>query len=247
MSKFTTSYWRSFRALAGVSLNSNWLRICFGRIIRSIMSSPFSTKKSSSSTWKRYVSLELVVSFLFPSLGTKYIKFHEADTSHGLGLRAFFSFLWPKFQAKFSVILGNIENHKLLIDRQITLAYIQDAFAARDKALAEYDKIRASQEQQQLESLERFLNPPLYDEELEALKEKHCPNTGQWLFKDLKYQRWEHENRLDLAHRILWISGIPGAGKSHWYAVKICLIDFLQEKPINVPLSLSTLGFFMVN
>ncbi|KAF8538870.1 hypothetical protein BDD12DRAFT_926090 [Trichophaea hybrida] len=131
------------------------------------------------------------------------------------GLRAFFSFLWPRFQEKFSVILGNIESHKLLIDRQITLAYIQDAYAARDKALAEYDKIRIFQEQQQLESLERFLDPPLYDEELETLRGKCCLNTGDWLFKDLKYQRWEDGNWIDLAHRILWISGIPGAGKTY--------------------------------
>ena len=44
------------------------------------MSFPFSTKKSSNSTWKRYISLELVVNFYFLRLiRTKSTEFVGTD------------------------------------------------------------------------------------------------------------------------------------------------------------------------
>ena len=143
------------------------------------------------------------------------------------GFRVFFKLLWPGFQDKFSIILANIENHKLVIDREMnlthikdtyearnkTVTYIKDAYDARNKALAEYEEILAIREQQQLESLERYLNAPLYDEELEKINEERGQDTGQWLFQDLSYERWVDPNHIDVANCTLWISGIPGAGK----------------------------------
>jgi hypothetical protein len=82
-------------------------------------------------------------------------------------------------------------------------------------------------EQQQLESLEKSLNPPLYDEELERLKEDHCQNTGEWLFKGQQYQRWEGHSRADQPHSILWLSGIPGAGRPLLHTI---LLQFTKNK-----------------
>jgi hypothetical protein len=161
-------------------------------------------------------------------------------SSVAAGFRAFFKLLWPRFQERFSVVLQNIENHKLLIDREMTLTYIKDAYEARNKALAQHEEILAIREQQQLESLERYLNAPLYDEELEKINEERGPNTGHWLFQDLKYQRWADPNHVDVANHILWISGIPGAGKEPNRASESAVSDFsFKEKLINVRLSSS--------
>jgi hypothetical protein len=131
------------------------------------------------------------------------------------GFRAFFKLLWPGFQERFSVILGNIENHKLLIDREMTLTYIRDAYESRNRALSDFEQIREVREKQDRESLERYLDAPLFDEELEKInneRKERGQNTGQWLFQNQKYQRWVNTNQVDVASRILWISGIPGAG-----------------------------------
>jgi len=98
--------------------------------------------------------------------------------------------------------------------RNKTLTYIKDSYDARNKALAEYDQILAIREQQQLESLERYLNAPLYDEELEKINDERGQTTGQWLFQDPNYKQWAVPNHEDVANCILWISGIPGAGKN---------------------------------
>jgi hypothetical protein len=95
----------------------------------------------------------------------------------------------------------------------MTLTYIVDAYESRNRALEQYAETRGIREHQRLESLERCLNAPLFDEELETINEERSQNTGQWLFQDPKYQRWADENQVDVANRILWISGIPGAGK----------------------------------
>jgi hypothetical protein len=133
------------------------------------------------------------------------------NSSGALGFRAFFKLLWPQFQEQFSVTLRNIESHKLLIDREMTLTYIKDAYESRNKVLQQFAEIRAIRERQQLESLER-LNAPLFDEELETINEERSQNTGQWLFQDPIFQRWADVNQVDVVSRILWISGIPGAG-----------------------------------
>ncbi|KAF8535202.1 hypothetical protein BDD12DRAFT_753299 [Trichophaea hybrida] len=149
------------------------------------------------------------------------------------GFRAFFKLLWPGFQERFSVILGNIENHKLLIDREMTLTYIKDAYESRNRALSDFEQIREVREKQDRESLERYLDAPLFDEELEKInneRKERGQNTGQWLFQNQKYQRWVDINQVDVASRILWISGIPGAGKTYQCAA---LIEHIKDVAVD--------------
>lgn len=78
--------------------------------------------------------------------------------------------------------------------------------------MAEYERTRKFQAVQELATLERVLQPPLFDEELNEVNMTIMLDTGQWLLTHQAFTRWMDHNSIDLAKRVLWICGIPGSG-----------------------------------
>ena len=111
--------------------------------------------------------------------------------------------------------MDNIRRHKILMDREVTLANITDAVTARSRAFEEYEMNRSFREQQKLEFFKTSLSPKLYDQELERITETRCDDTGHWLDDEKHFRDWS-----DPAGRstpLLWLSGIPGAGNLQSY------------------------------
>ena len=106
---------------------------------------------------------------------------------------------------------ANIEGHKLLLNSEVTVASISDAYAAHSLALKEYEANQEHREQQQFESLKTSLGPHLYDNELEHISERSCRNTNQWVYHEDVVRKWCSCSE-DIVP-ILWLNGIPGAGK----------------------------------
>ena len=107
--------------------------------------------------------------------------------------------------------MENIENHKSLLDREVTLADIRDGRTARTRALEEYERSEHERERQSFEACKLSLAPRLYDQELERLKNESCKDTCAWLGKDEDFQIWRNSGKRSSAFR--WLSGIPGAGQ----------------------------------
>ena len=123
----------------------------------------------------------------------------------------FFESLWPRHGDKISLVQSNIERHKLLLNSEVTVASISDAYAAHSLALKEYEINQEHREQQQFESLKTSLSPRLYDDELERISERSCRNTNQWVYQEDVICKWCSCNGDNVP--ILWLNGIPGAGK----------------------------------
>ncbi|MCJ1385990.1 hypothetical protein MMC17_009115 [Xylographa soralifera] len=108
------------------------------------------------------------------------------------GWKIFFESLWPS---------------------EVTVADISEAFAARSLALKEYENNRNFREQQEFDSMKASLAPRLYDIDLEQILESRSRNTWKWILDESMVQEWSSLDK-DRAP-ILWLSGIPGAGKTH--------------------------------
>lgn len=128
-----------------------------------------------------------------------------------LGWKPFFEALWPRFAAKILVVMATIENHKSLLDREVTLADIHDARTARKRALEEYERSEAARETKNFEDCKRSLAPKLYDQEMERMRNECCKDTCAWLGEDEEFQTWFNSRKRTSA--FLWLSGIPGAGQ----------------------------------
>ena len=107
--------------------------------------------------------------------------------------------------------MASIENHNLLLDREVTFADIRDARDARSRALKEYEQNETMRENQKFGDCRISLSPHLYDEELERILRDRCMDTCGWLADDDEFQRWLNGRRKSTA--FLWLSGIPGAGQ----------------------------------
>ena len=131
-------------------------------------------------------------------------------TNSSLGWKTLFEALWPRFAAKISVVMATIENHKLLLDREVTLGDINDARTARVRALEEYERNERDRQRQNFEACRLSLAPRLYDQEMERMKNECCKDTCAWLSQDEDFKTWFDSRKKSSA--FLWLSGIPGAG-----------------------------------
>ncbi|KAF5530924.1 nacht domain-containing protein [Fusarium mexicanum] len=126
--------------------------------------------------------------------------------------KVFFESLWPARRAEIQVIAENIEKHRLLLCNEITLNDILEAHTARKKALEHYAETREFQERQDFHSMETYIRPPSYDADLDRIRNIRCEGTGSWLVQDQQFVSWAEGK--EKSSQLLWLQGIPGAGKT---------------------------------
>lgn len=110
------------------------------------------------------------------------------------------------------MITENVKEHKLLMDDSITFANVVEAHAARQKAFEELERQHEFRQRQDLEAVKSCLGLILYDRERQRLKACQVVQSGDWLSEQEQYNHWIDPS--DKASRLLWLQGIPGAGKS---------------------------------
>ncbi|KAF8241833.1 hypothetical protein K440DRAFT_608109 [Wilcoxina mikolae CBS 423.85] len=125
-----------------------------------------------------------------------------------------FDAIWPQYEDIFTVIQQNIEKHKGLIDRQVNIVVIKEARNEREEALRRHQEERDFRE---LTRLEKNIShhTRAYAERLHDIEDKYCADTGNWIFTDPRFQSWINANASDSKQRLLWLAGIPGAGKTY--------------------------------
>ena len=129
----------------------------------------------------------------------------EFDT----GWRMLFECLWPKYEDIFVIVIKNIEKHKGLIDREVNIKMITEAWKARDEDLKRHQEERDTRE---LDLLERTIPPHNYRALLENVQMRHCAETGKWIFSDPLFRSWLNAGSNEAKQRLLWLAGVPGAG-----------------------------------
>ncbi|KAJ5316798.1 NACHT nucleoside triphosphatase [Penicillium antarcticum] len=124
-----------------------------------------------------------------------------------------FESVWPKHRSKIDVVVSNIERHSFLLRDEVNLTHISEAHQAR---LIDFDRWAATfefQARQNYNELETFISPRLYDDELDRFQRNMCERTGRWIQRDKAISKWLDPN--DTKNRLIWLQGIPGAGKSY--------------------------------
>jgi hypothetical protein len=120
--------------------------------------------------------------------------------------------MWPRHKAKVDVIAKNMERHALLLSDEVNLEHIRETHDARIAALEHYERERDFQERQDYEALESYITPTYPDAVLSTLVGNVSPGSGRWLDKENLYSQWL--NPANKSVKLLWLQGIPGAGKS---------------------------------
>ncbi|KAL1623893.1 hypothetical protein SLS56_008088 [Neofusicoccum ribis] len=110
--------------------------------------------------------------------------------------------VWPKYDGKLKIILGNIAKNRALMDSTVSNWQKTDAY---EKYKRDYE----FQQRQDFETAKISLSPNLYYNELGKIGDRCSVDSMKWLHGVTTFENW-----LDSANdvsRLLWLQGIPGA------------------------------------
>ncbi|KAF7504582.1 hypothetical protein GJ744_002077 [Endocarpon pusillum] len=128
--------------------------------------------------------------------------------------RQVFRSAWKDFNTRFQNIVNGLRQHSELLQSQANLLHIQQYQADR---LAMFDRLDSTEEKQRQEKYVAVMGWVLsaetkldHDSACEALSEH--PESGRWILKNSEFQNWKEADTPVCS--ILWLNGIPGAGKT---------------------------------
>lgn len=94
---------------------------------------------------------------------------------------------------------------------KIRLEDIQHEYEFRKTALETFEKQARETRKQEFSRIQKALNVRSYDDALYRLRGICNSETGSWLFRNEIYASWFSNSQGSC--NILWLVGIPGAGK----------------------------------
>ena len=146
-----------------------------------------------------------------------------------------FAFDWGLFERRFKSILQRLTQHSDLLDKEAAAAHFSEMKQFRDKRQLEEDAFEQQRQHQMAQDVFSWLSAAedLQEEHLHRISDRRQPETCDWILEDPRMRPWIEDDRGDV---ILWMNGIPGAGKSFLCSL---IIENLQSQQ-----HLSTLYYF---
>ncbi|KAI1740463.1 WD40 repeat-like protein [Xylaria scruposa] len=141
---------------------------------------------------------------------------------------------WKTFDSKFGPILRSLEKRRELLESEKGSATLYEIQRMRQDISNIYAKERnrivqedAEKHRQEVCQIREKLEAPNYriDQEL-STEDRHGHSSGTWIFEDPSFCSWSNDNTL--GHDVLYVNGIPGAGKTTLMSVVI--EKLLEEK-----------------
>ena len=125
-----------------------------------------------------------------------------------------FTFDWGLFERRFKSILQKLAYHCDLLDKEATAAHFSEMKQFRDKRQLEDDTFEQQRRAQMRQDVFRWLSAAedQQEEHLHRISDNRQPETCNWILKDPQIQPWIGDDSSDA---VLWMTGIPGAGKSY--------------------------------
>ncbi|KAK9774329.1 putative NACHT domain-containing protein [Seiridium cardinale] len=140
-------------------------------------------------------------------------KFHSLIfQSIALGFKHLFEALWPKQRDKIKVVMEAVQSHTRLMRNEVQFEHIQREHEARLRQLEESEARKRAEIRQDFDHIKTDLAPKSFDEAFYRSSGQVCQGTGKWLLQDEKFLGWT--NILDKSINVIWLQGIPGAGKT---------------------------------
>ncbi|KAI0535309.1 hypothetical protein GGR58DRAFT_529608 [Xylaria digitata] len=122
--------------------------------------------------------------------------------------------LWPGHFNNIKEVACHWEQLTRLLRMGIYLENIQQEHGCRKNSIntSSFEALIAKTRRLEYYRIMASLNPCGYNNTLYRLDSLHCQGTGSWLFESQPFLDWIKDSQKD-PRRILWLKGIPGAGK----------------------------------
>ncbi|MCJ1382347.1 hypothetical protein MMC17_005460 [Xylographa soralifera] len=116
------------------------------------------------------------------------------------------------FENLFEDVLRNLDRSKHLLLTSAHIAHFQEAQEHRCHIELEFQKQRRHENEQRKLAVIQWIEPPDHKNNHHEQKKRLVSGTTSWLFNEFTWKDWYCSTYK--AAQLLWISGIPGAGKT---------------------------------
>ena len=125
-----------------------------------------------------------------------------------------FAFDWGLFERRFKAILQNLASHCDILDKEAAATHFFQMKHFREKRQLEVDTYERHRHNQMIQDVRNWLSAAEDQQEnrLDGLSDRRQLATCDWILQDSEIQPWIED---DSGDAILWMTGIPGAGKSY--------------------------------
>ncbi|KAF2102281.1 hypothetical protein NA57DRAFT_35425 [Rhizodiscina lignyota] len=154
---------------------------------------------------------------VLPLMYEDILKFHK-DALHYFEQPIWmqlFQATWKTYKSRFSSVISNMARHKELIESHASVAQIQESREARLDEEARFETHLRNENLHRRHVVSDWLKAA----DIEADQYEHCklragyPKTGRWLLENEIFAHWFHP-RFAPVPPLLWLCGVPGAGKT---------------------------------
>lgn len=154
----------------------------------------------------------------------------------GRAWHLWFAIAWGHFERRFDGILGNLEAHCDLLDKEAAAVHFSEMKRTREIAELRYEEFEQSRDTRMAREVFSWLSAAEDSQEdyLHNLADIRQPKTCNWILDDDQIFSWIEDENGDA---IIWMTAIPGAGKSF-------LCSLLVENLENLHKDITTLYYF---
>lgn len=145
-------------------------------------------------------------------------------------LKQIFRSVWGDFRSRFKPMLDELKGLKGLVESKATQLHITQYNNDRDKLFAALASTQKNESREAFDRVRNWISAANQDREFEkhqrvlkSVENKTQKRGGQWILGHEKMKNWLGQS---LRSPILWVNGIPGAGKSVLASV---VIEKLKE------------------
>lgn len=128
-----------------------------------------------------------------------------------IGWMYIFDRSWPNLWELVKEVSSHISRLTRLMRTEISLEHIHQEHEFRKTALEQFRKQASETRRQDFDRIRTSLKPREYNESLYEIRAERSSGTGNWLFSSKAFIEWFHDS--PKGSRVLWLKGIPGAGK----------------------------------
>ena len=175
-----------------------------------------------------------------PLLGLIYsdiLEFHQRAYRmfRRKGWQIWFAIDWGLFEGRFKSILRRLDSHRELLDKEAAATHFLEMKRMREKRQLKEESIEQQRNNQLAREILAWLSADEdgQEEYLHRLSDQRQLGTCDWILNEPRVSAWIEDDSKD---PILWMTGIPGAGKSFLCSLLVQSLEIQQDR--------STLYFF---
>ncbi|GAT24770.1 hypothetical protein RIB2604_01806010 [Aspergillus luchuensis] len=123
-----------------------------------------------------------------------------------------FQATWSTYKAKFGPVVDSLKRHKQVFGDRLTFAQLENIRSEGIRSSEALKKLQKDEEMGQLRDIQCWLNSADIASDQDTFTSVRSRNTqaGIWILRHQLYCAWKERK----AQPMLWVNGIPGAGKT---------------------------------